>query len=539
MSLLFEATKFFWYSFNSLSIGGLNTLFSTDCRMQNQYGNNARGVNGVVNCLQKLTEIQKYFCELKSAHANIKIIELDDDQSAILVTFNQNGQKSGIGFSLEWESNILIGIVFLRHIADPDSFATTMYHRKHIFVTENIPREVPILRNRIKINIVGVILSSKEISIIESNTKLNTISEEMLDEGVEDDSYVFLSHPDGDNEKNIDNVSTESSIAIPSLYQSHALQELERKKREEEEKGNDDVDNTGVGHEGGYMAWDDHALEVCCEGDDEGEGGGDGEDGEDGEDVDGTNELATVNISPNTTPTASMGNNVSIDNDEDIGFMSWDRNAQEVCREVIVASPSPMTLTNTATEDDSLGYKSWDTNAGEVCEEDVNGGKLKSILPSSDMTQTKSSITSNTSSITMTAAKEVSLKKKVDFLSSVDVVLIPVIRKDMFDEQLFYSSHDLRSFGSESKEETALVQYKYGMTMRQAHNFLYQNGYESLMTDNTDNDSSSLLTEVPLEGFLKKVSFIIYLLQIFYDQDLQIKIYKNTIRILNIVLFVC
>jgi hypothetical protein len=120
-----QATEYFWKVFvsSSYSSGNLEDLLSPDCRIQNQFGSQGKGLTGIKNCLQKLMEVQG---RMKSSG----LISTLPQGMALMrnqreVRFYLKGKVAFltvvIGFALEWQSGIITGIVLMKDM-DLDDF---------------------------------------------------------------------------------------------------------------------------------------------------------------------------------------------------------------------------------------------------------------------------------------------------------------------------------------------------------------------------------------------------------------------------------
>lgn len=109
---LFEATKSFWNAFYIKDDEGLDNLLSPDCRMQNDYGDSSRGINGSESCLKKLNEIQSKVSgfETGTTKLHFKVMK-SKCQTRFLICVEVEELQFNVGFILEWEYGIIVGIV--------------------------------------------------------------------------------------------------------------------------------------------------------------------------------------------------------------------------------------------------------------------------------------------------------------------------------------------------------------------------------------------------------------------------------------------
>lgn len=127
---LYNCTKTFCIAFFDNLQENLFQMLSPDCRIQNKYGS-ARGINGIENCIKKLHDIHTILSELASSKTNMDINVISSTQTCILIT-NDGSEQSLIGIGLEWECNIITGIVCMQYIGtvDPDIFIELMYYNE-------------------------------------------------------------------------------------------------------------------------------------------------------------------------------------------------------------------------------------------------------------------------------------------------------------------------------------------------------------------------------------------------------------------------
>jgi hypothetical protein len=123
--LIYDATKLYWHAFNSLSHRVLNQLLSPDCRMQSDYGECTKGVNGIIGCLNKIAEIHSQICKLNISESVIRLNVISHTHTTILVIFDINSTKMSVAFSLHWECTIIVGIVFMKEV-DQNTFVRDM-----------------------------------------------------------------------------------------------------------------------------------------------------------------------------------------------------------------------------------------------------------------------------------------------------------------------------------------------------------------------------------------------------------------------------
>jgi hypothetical protein len=127
---LYNCTKTFCIAFFDNLQDNLYQILSPDCRIQNKYGS-ARGINGISNCIKKLSDIHAILSELASSKTNMDINVISSTQTCILIT-NEGSEQSLIGIGLEWECNIITGIVCMQYLGtvDPDTFIELMYYNE-------------------------------------------------------------------------------------------------------------------------------------------------------------------------------------------------------------------------------------------------------------------------------------------------------------------------------------------------------------------------------------------------------------------------
>lgn len=178
---LYELTKSFCVAFYDNNQSLLNQLLSADCRMQNKYGKSARGVNGIINCINKLivlkSNIGMFFPHGQGgSEMFVEIFDSNFSQSCCLLTISTPDKlkRLSVCFGLEWDSNIIIGIVF-RFNVDPKTYIRDLYDQDS--TDDSAIGRVPTSWD-MDVRITGAVLSTVEL-------------DELAGRGQEE-QYIFL-----------------------------------------------------------------------------------------------------------------------------------------------------------------------------------------------------------------------------------------------------------------------------------------------------------------------------------------------------------
>ena len=136
--------------------------------MQNKYGKSASGVNGIVNCINKLIQLKSDLTLLfpHGCGGSEMFVEVFNDnlrQSCCLISmFTPDKLKRlSIAFGLEWDSNIIIGIVFLFNV-DHRTYIRQLYD-----MTSSEEVRAPTVWD-LEVIVVGAVISSAELDEIPS-----------------------------------------------------------------------------------------------------------------------------------------------------------------------------------------------------------------------------------------------------------------------------------------------------------------------------------------------------------------------------------
>jgi hypothetical protein len=136
---LIESTTLFWWDVikSNQNHRGFSAFLAPYCRLQDDFGDNSRGVNGKVKCEMKLIELKN---RIHGARLNpiIRHIQLMNSRSASpplqpssrqtrflisdhLQISSQETLLASIGIAIEWQHGFIIGIVISRNVLQ-DSF---------------------------------------------------------------------------------------------------------------------------------------------------------------------------------------------------------------------------------------------------------------------------------------------------------------------------------------------------------------------------------------------------------------------------------
>lgn len=161
---LYELTKSFCVAFYDNNQTALNQLLSADCRMQNRYGRTARGVNGIASCINKLitlrSSIATHFPHGQGgSEMFVETFTSNFSQSCCILTIQTGDRlrKLSVCFGLEWDCNIVIGIVF-RYNVDPRFYIRDLYSQDPVDDADRAPTSWDM-----SVSIVGAVLSSSDL----------------------------------------------------------------------------------------------------------------------------------------------------------------------------------------------------------------------------------------------------------------------------------------------------------------------------------------------------------------------------------------
>mmetsp|Transcript_30259 Transcript_30259/g.56294 ORF Transcript_30259/g.56294 Transcript_30259/m.56294 type:complete len:970 (-) Transcript_30259:1004-3913(-) len=136
----------------------LSSLLSPDCRVQNKFGDLARGESGLHACVRRLRRLQAALLPLPASTRQGILVPVSASQTLIyfslLVDCSKGStttqQRVTLGIGLEWERGVVTGLVIrheMRHL-DPDTFITLVMYSN---------------RKECHVQIQGVIVSANEI----------------------------------------------------------------------------------------------------------------------------------------------------------------------------------------------------------------------------------------------------------------------------------------------------------------------------------------------------------------------------------------
>lgn len=127
---LTRVTKQLWVAVQGRDVMSWQFL-SPHCRMQNKFGCGGRGVNGIIPCLTKLSEVEVEINRSEPTEVNDTIKVISDSLVCLLMTVNSRSGDWSIGFAFEWEWGRVVGIVMM-HSVDPDAFICNVERRHAI-----------------------------------------------------------------------------------------------------------------------------------------------------------------------------------------------------------------------------------------------------------------------------------------------------------------------------------------------------------------------------------------------------------------------
>jgi hypothetical protein len=143
---LIELTTLFWWDVikSTPDHRGFSGFLSPYCRLQDEFGDNSRGVNGKLDCEMKLIEFKNH---LFSARLDPKIRHIQlmnsPSQSSNQIRFfisdylqmsSTETLLASIGIAIEWQNGFILGIVISRNIPQ-ESF----FHPKIVELASTIP----------------------------------------------------------------------------------------------------------------------------------------------------------------------------------------------------------------------------------------------------------------------------------------------------------------------------------------------------------------------------------------------------------------
>jgi hypothetical protein len=140
---LIELTNLFWWDVmkSNGNLHDFTNFLSPYCRIQDDFGNNARGIHGKYSCHEKLIELKSRI-RSTGLDSSIKQIKLMKDHQIRFLIYGRIQMTSlesilaSIGIAIEWQNSFITGIVISRNV-DKDLF----FDENYGFETNNQIRE--------------------------------------------------------------------------------------------------------------------------------------------------------------------------------------------------------------------------------------------------------------------------------------------------------------------------------------------------------------------------------------------------------------
>ena len=113
---LLDATRLFWRLVLSGNFDELDNLLAPDCRIQDQFSNTGRGLNGHDKVVTKFREVNEKINGAK-IDPEMKHLQLMRNQTQVrfMIIGSYGFMKICLGFALEWQFGIVVAVVVMRN----------------------------------------------------------------------------------------------------------------------------------------------------------------------------------------------------------------------------------------------------------------------------------------------------------------------------------------------------------------------------------------------------------------------------------------
>lgn len=120
---ILEATRVFWNDLVTGDFQNIEDLVAPDCRIQDQFGDQGRGINGSEKCILKLKELQTKITKAR-IDTTIKCIKQmrNNTQIRFFISGKVAFMNISIGMALEWLCGIIVGFVIIKNAEEVTFF---------------------------------------------------------------------------------------------------------------------------------------------------------------------------------------------------------------------------------------------------------------------------------------------------------------------------------------------------------------------------------------------------------------------------------